>query len=105
MAAPCWAFGTALGVAVGSALPLRLASAFSVALYGMFLAIIIPAARKDRVVAGLVLLSFAASWAFTVLPGISALSSGTQTIILTVALSSAGALLFPVPQGEKEGAA
>ena len=60
LAAPAWAMGTALGIMAGNLLPLRVVSALSVALYGMFLAIIIPPARQNRVVAALVLLSFAA---------------------------------------------
>lgn len=63
----------------GNALPLRIVSALSVALYGMFLAIIIPPARKNRIVAALVLLSFALSFACNYLPGVSALSDGTRT--------------------------
>lgn len=55
----------------------------------MFLAIIIPPARKDKIVAALVAISFALSFACTYLPGISALSDGTRTIILTVAISCA----------------
>lgn len=98
VAAPCWAFGTALGIMAGNVLPPRIVSALSVALYGMFLAIIIPPARKNRVIALLVLISFAASYAFSCLPVISALSGGTRTIILTVAISAAAALLFPVRQ-------
>ena len=54
VAAPAWSIGTALGIIAGNLLPLRAVSALSVALYGMFLAIIIPPARKSRVVAGLV---------------------------------------------------
>ena len=96
LAAPAWASGTALGIIAGNLLPLRAVSALSVALYGMFLAIIIPPARKDKVVAGLVVLSFALSFVCTYLPGISALSDGTRTILLTVAISCAGALLFPI---------
>ncbi len=96
IAMPCWAFGTALGTIAGNLLPFRIVSAFSVALYGMFLAIIIPPARKNKVLAVLVALSFVASYAFSVLPMVSALSEGTRTIILTVVLSSAAALLFPV---------
>ena len=96
LAAPAWASGTALGIIAGNLLPLRAVSALSVALYGMFLAIIIPPARKDKIVAALVAISFALSFACTYLPGISALSDGTRTIILTVAISCAGALLFPV---------
>ncbi len=94
-AIPGWMIGTALGTLAGSLLPVRVVSAFSVALYGMFIAIFIPPAKKDKVIAVLVVLAFASSWAFARLPGISALSAGTRTIILTVALSAGAALLFP----------
>ena len=102
VAMPGWAFGTFFGVMAGNVLPTRLVSALSVALYGMFLAIIIPPARKDKVVAGLVVLSFALSFVCTYLPGISALSDGTRTILLTVAISCAGALLFPIKTQSEE---
>ena len=95
VAIPCWALGTALGTLAGSLLPLRLVSAFSVALYGMFIAIFIPPARKEKVIAGLVALSFAASFALSRLPVVSDLSDGTRTIILTVAISAGAAALFP----------
>jgi predicted branched-subunit amino acid permease/branched-subunit amino acid transport protein len=81
LAAPAWASGTALGIVAGNLLPLRAVSALSVALYGMFLAIIIPPARKDKVVVVLVAISFALSFACNYLPGISALSDGTRTRI------------------------
>ena len=102
LAAPAWASGTALGIVAGNLLPLRAVSALSVALYGMFLAIIIPPARKDKVVAMLVAISFALSFACNYLPGISALSDGTRTILLTVLISSAAAVLFPVKDQEAE---
>ena len=105
VAAPSWAVGTSLGVVIGNLLPARVVSALSVALYGMFLAIIIPPARKNKVVAALVLLSFALSFACGCLPLVSALSSGTRTIILTVLLSAGAALLFPISDEEKEDAA
>ena len=95
LAAPAWASGTALGIVAGNLLPLRAVSALSVALYGMFLAIIIPPARKSRVVAGLVAVSFFLSFICSYLPGISTLSDGTRTILLTVLISCAGAILFP----------
>ena len=98
LAAPAWAIGTALGIMAGNALPLRIVSALSVALYGMFLAIIIPPARKNRIVAGLVALSFVLSFACEYLPGVAVLSSGTRTILLTVLISGAAAVLFPVKQ-------
>ena len=50
--------GTALGAIAGNLLPLRIVSAFSVALYGMFIAVFIPPARKNKVIAGLVVVSF-----------------------------------------------
>ena len=96
VAVPCWAVGTALGVIAGNVLPLRAVSALSVALYGMFLAVIIPPARKDRVVAGLVALSFAASYAAGRLPVVSGLSGGSRTILLTLLLAGGAAALFPV---------
>ena len=101
IAAPAWAGGTALGVIAGNLLPARTVSALSVALFGMFLAVIIPPARKNRVIALFVLVSFAASFAATYLPLISQLSGGTRTIILTVLISAIAAILFPV--NEEEG--
>ena len=99
-----WASGTATGITAGTVLPANVVSALSVAIYGMFLAIIIPPARKDKVVLGLVLISFAASFAFSVLPGMRELSAGMQTIVLTVAISALAALLVPI-KAEEGGAA
>ena len=96
LAAPAWAFGTAFGIMAGNALPLRAVSALSVALYGMFLAIIIPPARKNKVVAVLIVISFALSFFGSYVPGISALSDGTRTILLTVLISAAAAIFFPL---------
>ena len=98
VAIPGWALGTFLGVAVGNVLPLRLVSALSVGLYGMFLAIIVPPARESRVVLGLVLLSFAASWCAGSLPLLAGISSGVKTIALTVVISLGAAVLFPVKE-------
>lgn len=97
-----WSVGTSLGVIAGNLLPLRAVSALSVALYGMFLAVIIPPARKNKVVAVLILISFALSFAMAKLPLVSTLSGGTRTIILTVLIAGLAALLFPVPQQDEE---
>ncbi len=96
VASPAWTLGTYLGAVLGSALPARAVSALSVGLYGMFLASIIPPARKNKIVAALILLSFAASGVCTVIPGIASLSAGTRTILLTVVLAAGAAILFPV---------
>ena len=98
VAAPGWALGTCLGVLHGNALPGRIVSALSVALYGMFLAVILPPARKSKVIAGVVAASMIASALFTYLPVLSGLSSGTRIIILTVLIAGAAAILFPIPE-------
>ena len=79
-----WSAGTTAGIIAGNILPANVVSALSVAIYGMFLAIIMPPARENKVIAGLVAAAFA------------------KVIVLTVALSAATAVLFPVPE-EKEG--
>ncbi len=91
-AAPCWAIGTALGILMGNILPIRIVSALSVALYGMFLAIIIPPASKNRHIAILIIICFVSSF---LLSRFSALSESMITIVLTIAVSSLGAVLFP----------
>ncbi len=99
---PCWAVGTGLGVLAGNLLPLRAVSALSVALYGMFIAVIIPPARKNRVILGIVLISFAASFLCGCIPFLSALSDGMRVIILTVLISCIAAVLFPVDRDGKK---
>ena len=93
-----WALGTALGIAVGNLLPANITSALSVALYGMFIAIIIPPARKDLKVALIVAVSFAISGLAAYIPLLRELSDGMKTVVLTVVLSSAAALLFPLKE-------
>ena len=95
LAGPMWSAGTALGIIMGNLLPLRIVSALSVALFGMFLAVIIPPARKDKIVGVFVAISFAASFAATRIPALSALSAGNRTILLTVVISTIAALAFP----------
>lgn len=102
MALPGWSLGTMAGIMASHLLPERLVDALGVALFGMFLAIIIPPARKSRVIAGLVAASFAASYAFARLPGLRDLSGGTRTVILTLLLAGLAAAFFPAPEAEKE---
>ncbi len=92
VAAPLWALGTALGILMGNILPARIVSGLSVALFGMFLAIIMPPCRKHRNIAILILFSALFSY---LLNRLTPLSESTVTILLTVILSLAGAILFP----------
>ncbi len=100
VAAPCWALGTALGTVAGEILPVRAVSALSVALYGMFLAVIIPPSRRNKIIGFIVAVCFASSYLFSVVPVVSSLSEGTRAIILTIIIASAAALIFPVKSEE-----
>ncbi len=95
-AIPGWTFGTLLGVISGNLLPARVVGALSVALYGMFIAIIVPPARKNRVILGVVAVSMLLSLAFAKLPLLCEISSGFRIIILTLVIATVAALLFPV---------
>lgn len=98
-----WAIGTMLGIIAGEILPGIVVNALSVAIYGMFLAIIIPPAKKDRIILGIVLFSFALSFAIQYIPYLKDMTEGIRIIVLTVVISAAAALLFPV-KGETENA-
>ena len=95
-ASPGWVLGTLLGVLMGSVLPARIVSALSVGLYGMFLAIILPPARKSRVLAVIIVLSMLLSLACSLLW--TGLSEGMRTVLLTVLIAGAAAALFPVKE-------
>lgn len=99
---PGWALGTFFGVIMGNVLPLSVVSALSVGLYGMFLAIIIPPAKKDKVIAGIIPISMITSFLFAKLPYLSNISSGMRVIILTVAISLICAILFPKEEESDE---
>lgn len=99
---PCWATGAALGVVMGNLLPQSLVSALSVGLYGMFLAIIIPPAKENKIIAGIVVISMGLSLAFAKLPFLASLSSGFRVIILTVLIALVAAILFPVKEEDDE---
>ncbi len=92
---PGWAIGTGLGIMMGTLLPARLVSALSVALFGMFIAVFIPPAKKDKMVLGCVAVSFAAALLFDLVPFLREISAGTRTILLTVIIAAGAAALFP----------
>lgn len=101
---PFWALGTMSGIIAGSILPARAVSALSVALYGMFIAIIIPPSKQNKAIGAAVAVSFLLSWLVRNSGFISQfnLSSGTITIILTIAISAVVALLKPVESPHSE---
>ncbi len=97
-----WSAGTASGIIAGDILPLSIVSALSVALYGMFIAIIIPPSRHNRAILWAVIASFILSGLCSIAPWVSQWSSGTRTILLTILISSVIALLCPVPEDQSE---
>jgi len=101
LAGTMWGLGTALGIAAGNILPAPLVSSLSVALYGMFIAIIIPPAKRDNAVLISVTAGFLLSWLFTLIPALPPISSGVRTVILTLLISAAAALVKPVKTEEE----
>ena len=99
---PAWSAGTSAGILAGGILPAAAVSALSVALYGMFVWVILPPAKTSRPIAGMVLASFLLSLAATYAPLTSELSGGTRTIILTLLIAGVGAALFPVHEDQEE---
>lgn len=93
-----WSGGTLLGAAAGNILPESLTSALGIAIYGMFLAIFIPAMRRSRPITIVVLVSVALSCAFAYLPALKNVSSGFVIILCALAASAVGALIAPVGQ-------
>lgn len=95
---PGWVLGTVLGAVSGDILPANILSALGVALYGMFIAIIVPPAKNNKVLLGIVIISMLASLAFAVTPLLQEISSGFRVIILTVVIAGAAAYFFPVKE-------
>ena len=98
LGSPGWILGTVLGVLVGNILPPSLTSALSVALYGMFLAVVIPASKESKAVAAVVTVSMAASLIFDFIPLLAGISGGTKIIILTVGIAALAAVIRPVKE-------
>jgi len=94
-----WNAGTILGVLVSSALPAMVRTALGIALYAMFIAIIIPPARDSKPVMKVVLLSVLLSCVFRFVPVIQGLGSGWIIIICGVISAGLGAYFFPLDIG------
>ncbi len=90
-----WNFGTLMGGCITSLLPLALQNAMGIALYGMFIALIIPAARDSMPVVFIIVAAVAANCIMEFVPAFSFISSGFRIIIATLIGAGSGALLFP----------
>lgn len=96
-----WTCGTFAGAQASSILPAVVTSAFGIALYGMFIAIIVPQARDHRNVRLAVLLSVCLSCIVFYVPVFSFLSSGWSIIVITLIVSGVMASVCPVDQEER----
>ena len=95
-----WTSGTLAGETLTNLLPASLQNAMGLALYGMFLAIIIPASSKSRAIGEVVLLAAILSTLMYVTPLFQELSSGFQLIIATLLAALYGAWRYPIEEKE-----
>ena len=98
-----WALGTLLGAAAGSLLPELILNALGVAIYGMFIAIIIPPAKKSRSVRAAVILAALLACVMRYTPYLRNISGGFAVILCAVPVSAFCAKMFPIrEEGDEE---
>ena len=97
-----WSLGTGLGAFAGQIMPQRIISCLGLAIYGMFIAIIIPDTRTSKPVLMVVIAAMALSTIFTFAPYLKAISSGFRIIIITVFVAAIAAVYAPVKEEEHE---
>lgn len=95
-----WAMGTLLGAAAGEILPEKIKAALGIAIYGMFVAIFVPAAKKAIGVFIVIIIAVTASCCLKYIPVFDGISDGFAIIICTVLAATAGAVFFPVKTEE-----
>lgn len=101
VAVPGWTLGTLVGILSTGVLPKAFLNAMSMALYGMFIAVFMPAARENKILLPIIFLSMGLSTAFQLLPWFDFISSGMKIIILTLVISMGAAILFPIAEEEQ----
>ena len=92
-----WSIGTLLGAVAGNILPAIVISALGIAIYGMFIAIVIPQAKRERSVALCVTVAIALGCIFSYVPTLTKVSSGFVIIICSVLASALFAFIAPLP--------
>ena len=93
-----WALGTLLGAVAGTLLPPSVQSALGIAIYGMFIAIIVPVAKKSMPVLIVTAIAVSMSCLFRYLPALNQVSGGFVIIICSVVASTIGAIIFPIKE-------
>ena len=95
-----WSLGTLAGAVCGNILPRQLSDALGLAIYGMFIAIVVPAAKKDSRILKMVIVAVLLSCCIYYIPIFQNISEGFAIIICAVAASLAGAAFFPIEKEE-----
>ena len=95
-----WSSGTIVGAVLGNVMPLIITNALGVALYGMFIAVVVPAAKESFKIMAVVGVAIAISVALYYIPAFAGISAGFAIIICAVIASAVGAAVFPVKEGE-----
>ncbi len=91
-----WSSGTLLGAVLGGILPQIIVNALNIALYAMFIAIVVPTAMQNKKVIPVVIISVALSCAFTFIPLLNSVNSGIVYVVSALVASVIGALFFPI---------
>lgn len=97
-----WTAGTTVGAVASQFMPRILTNAMGIALYGMFIAIIIPPARENKNIMITIIIAILASFLFEYLPLLSKISEGWSIIIITILVSAISATLFPLKSENNE---
>ncbi len=97
-----WSLGTLSGAICGNILPDIVCDALGIALYGMFIAIVVPGMKRDKSVAIVVAIAIGISCILYYLPIFDKISSGFSVIICSVIASAVGAILFPEKEKDNE---
>ncbi|NLB72570.1 MAG: AzlC family ABC transporter permease [Firmicutes bacterium] len=90
-----WALGTAMGATICSVLPARIQNSMGIALYAMFIALIVPSSKKSKATMIITMVAIAISCLFTWAPYLKQISPGWSIVIATIAACLIGAILFP----------
>ena len=96
-----WTVGTAAGALASQIMPGALSAAMELGLYAMFIAIIIPPAKKSKAVLFVIGIAVICQCIFTATPVLKEISIGFQVILSTVIAASIGAFMFPVKKEVK----
>ncbi|MBR5712049.1 MAG: AzlC family ABC transporter permease [Lachnospiraceae bacterium] len=99
-----WTLGTLGGAVLGDVLPKAVTNVMTLAIYGMFIAIVVPAAKESRKVLFVALAAAAVSCLMYYAPVLKEVSVGFAIIVSAVVAAAVGAWLFPVEDGPRETA-